>query len=81
MSELTKIAESFGCTADSAGTVFRFNGAGRDIPIGTVRLLNGGPHGHYEAQRADGGFISQHRTAELAVLALLTTFYTPARGQ
>lgn len=78
---LQSAAQSLGCTAGESGVIYRPVGSDRDVPIGTVVSVNGGRHGHWEANRADGGFKSLHRSPELAVLALLTTYYTPARGQ
>jgi hypothetical protein len=72
LTDLQKAAVSLGCLCDEKGVVTRFNGETHQ-PIGTVVKWGGA----WKSSRADGGFTSHHANEFLAVLALLTTFYTP----
>lgn len=71
MDKLRQIAESFGCQIELHDNLSH---GGR--LIGRVDRQGG-----IRAVRPDGGATTFHRNLEGAVLALLITHYTPARGQ
>lgn len=76
LSPVQYAAASLGCQCDERGLLSRFNGETHQ-PIGAVEQFGGA----WKATRPDGGFTSFHKSEFLAVLALLTTFYTPVRTQ